>query len=44
MTAVSFFVNRLYVLAADNRVAYDERYHHGINIIRKRSVKAVLSA
>ena len=34
MTAVSFFVNRLYVLAADNRVAYDECYHHGINIIR----------
>lgn len=34
MTAVSFFVNRLYVLTADNHVAYDERFHHGVNIIR----------
>ena len=34
MTAVRFFVNRLYVLTEDNLVAYDERFHHGINIIR----------
>ena len=32
--AVSFFVNRLYVLTADQKVAYDERFHHGVNIIR----------
>ena len=32
--AVSFFVNRLYVLTADGKVAYDERFHHGVNIIR----------
>ena len=32
--AVSFFVNRLYVLTTDGRVAYDERFHHGVNIIR----------
>ena len=32
--AVSFFVNRLYVLTADGKVAYDEPFHHGVNIIR----------
>lgn len=32
--AINLFVNRLYVLNEDNRVAYDERFHHGINIIR----------
>lgn len=32
--AINLFVNRLYVLTEDNRVAYDERFHHGINIIR----------
>lgn len=32
--AVSFFVNRLYVLTAEDKVAYDERFHHGVNIIR----------
>ena len=32
--AVSFFVNRLYVLTTENQVAYDERFHHGGNIIR----------
>ncbi len=32
--AVNFFVNRLYVLTADGRVAYDESFHHGVNIIR----------
>lgn len=34
MMAVNFFVNRLYVLTADGKVAYDESFHHGINIIR----------
>lgn len=32
--AVSFFVNRLYVRTAEGKVAYDERFHHGVNIIR----------
>ena len=32
--AVNFFVNRLYVLTADGKVAYDESFHHGVNIIR----------
>lgn len=32
--AVSFFVNRLYVLTTDGKVAYDEPFHHGVNIIR----------
>ena len=32
--AVSFFVNRLYVLTTDGKVAYDELFHHGVNIIR----------
>lgn len=32
--AVSFFVNRLYVFTADGKVAYDEEFHHGVNIIR----------
>lgn len=32
--AVSFFVNRLYVLTAEGKVAYDEEFHHGVNIIR----------
>lgn len=32
--AVSFFVNRLYVLTTEGKVAYDEEFHHGVNIIR----------
>ncbi len=32
--AVNFFVNRLYVLTAQGKVAYDEHFHHGVNIIR----------
>ena len=32
--AVSFFVNRLYVLTTESKVAYDEEFHHGVNIIR----------
>lgn len=32
--AVSFFVNRLYVLTTEGKVAYDEQFHHGVNIIR----------
>lgn len=32
--AVSFFVNRLYVRTAEGKVAYDEPFHHGVNIIR----------
>lgn len=32
--AVNIFVNRLYVLTADGKVAYDELFHHGVNIIR----------
>ncbi len=32
--AVNFFVNRLYVLTAEGKVAYDELFHHGVNIIR----------
>lgn len=32
--AINLFVNRLYVLTEDKQVAYDERFHHGINIIR----------
>lgn len=32
--AANLFVNRLYVRTADGKVAYDERFHHGINIIR----------
>lgn len=34
MMPANLFVNRLYVLTDDNRVAYDERFHHGVNIIR----------
>ncbi len=30
----NLFVNRLYVITDDDKVAYDERFHHGINIIR----------
>lgn len=32
--AVSIFVNRLYVLTEEGKVAYDEHFHHGVNIIR----------
>lgn len=32
--AVNLFVNRLYVLTQDGQVAYDELFHHGVNIIR----------
>ena len=32
--AVNLFVNRLYVLTDNDEVAYDEHFHHGINIIR----------
>ena len=32
--ASNLFVNRLYVLTELNQVAYDERFHHGVNIIR----------
>ena len=32
--AVNLFVNRLYVITDDGRVAYDEQFHHGVNIIR----------
>lgn len=32
--AVSIIVNRLYVLTEDGKVAYDEYFHHGVNIIR----------
>lgn len=32
--ATNLFVNRLRVIAADGGVAYDERFHHGVNIIR----------
>ena len=32
--AANFFVNRLYVLTETGKVAYDEQFHHGVNIIR----------
>ncbi len=32
--AVNLFVNRLYVLTTEGKVAYDETFHHGVNIIR----------
>ena len=32
--ANNLFVNRLRVLTQDGQVAYDERFHHGVNIIR----------
>lgn len=32
--AINLFVNRLCVLTENRQVAYDERFHHGINIIR----------
>ena len=32
--AVSIIVNRLYVLTEEGKVAYDEHFHHGVNIIR----------
>lgn len=32
--AVSIIVNRLYVLTEDGKVAYDEYFHRGVNIIR----------
>lgn len=32
--AVNLFVNRLYVLTTEGKVAYDELFHHGVNIIR----------
>ena len=32
--AVNLFVNRLYVLTEQGLVAYDERFHPGVNIIR----------
>lgn len=32
--ASNLFVNRLYVLTELNQVAYDEPFHHGVNIIR----------
>ena len=32
--AVNLFVNRLYVRTAEGKMAYDERFHHGVNIIR----------
>lgn len=32
--AATLFVNRLYVQTEDGKVAYDEHFHHGINIIR----------
>ena len=32
--AVSIIVNRLYVLTEEGKVAYDEHFHHGGNIIR----------
>ena len=32
--AANLFVNRLYVLTEGGLVAYDEQFHHGVNIIR----------
>lgn len=32
--AANLFVNRLYVVTRDQCVAYDQRFHHGVNIIR----------
>ncbi len=32
--AANLFVNRLYVLTESGLVAYDEQFHHGVNIIR----------
>ena len=32
--AANLFVNRLYVLTESGLVAYDEPFHHGVNIIR----------
>lgn len=32
--AANLFINRLYVVTRDHRVAYDQQFHHGINIIR----------
>ena len=32
--AVNIFINRLYVLTDEGKVAYDESFHHGVNIIR----------
>ncbi len=32
--AANLFVNRLHVVTDDGQVAYDERFHHGVNIIR----------
>lgn len=36
--AANFFVNRLYVLTETGKVAYDEQFHHGVNIIRGPTV------
>jgi hypothetical protein len=30
----NLFLNRLYILTNENRIAYDETYHKGVNIIR----------
>ncbi len=32
--AINLFVNRLYVITEEGEVAYDEQFHHGVNIIR----------
>lgn len=34
MMSDNLFVNRLYVLTDTGQTAYDERFHHGVNIIR----------
>ena len=35
--AANLFINRLYVVTRDHRVAYDQRFHHGVNIIRGKN-------
>ena len=33
----NLFVNRLIIYTKDNLIAYDEEFHHGINIIRGKN-------
>lgn len=32
----SLFLQRLHIVTLENKIAYDEQFHKGVNIIRKQ--------